>query len=73
MINKLLPFICQHLVLVVDKRDIVSTMQHAYQRIDVAKEGFGVFMAGPSKIADIEQSLVIGPHGARTDTVYITE
>lgn len=71
MINRLLPFICQHLVLVVDKKDIVATMHHGYQKIDVAKEGFGVFIAGPSKTADIEQSLVIGAHGARTATIYI--
>lgn len=73
MINRLLPFICQHLVLVIDKKDIVPTMHQAYDSIDVDKEGFGVFIAGPSKTADIEQSLVIGAHGARSTTVYIVE
>ena len=71
--KRLLPFICQHLVIVIDKKDIVTTLHHAYQRIDVAKEGFGVFIAGPSKTADIEQSLVIGAHGARTATIYVVE
>ncbi len=71
--NRLLPFICQHLILIIHKKDIVATMHHAYQRIDVAKEGFGVFIAGPSKTADIEQSLVIGAHGARTATIYVIE
>jgi len=37
----------------------------------VTKEGFGIFIAGPSKTADIEQSLVIGAHGARSTTVYV--
>ena len=71
MINRLLPFICQHLILVIDKKNIVATMHQAYQQIDTGKEGFGVFIAGPSKTADIEQSLVIGAHGARSLTVYI--
>jgi L-lactate dehydrogenase complex protein LldG len=71
MINRLLPFICQHLVVVLEKEKIVSTMHHAYQKINVFEEGFGVFIAGPSKTADIEQSLVIGAHGARSMTVYI--
>lgn len=71
MINRLLPFICQHLILVIEKNNIVATMHHAYQKINVGEEGFGVFIAGPSKTADIEQSLVIGAHGARSLTVYI--
>ena len=71
MINRLLPFICQHLILVIDKENIVATMHQAYQQIDTNKEGFGVFIAGPSKTADIEQSLVIGAHGARSLIVYL--
>ena len=71
MINRLLPFICQHLVIVLQKEKLVATMHHAYQQINVFEEGFGVFIAGPSKTADIEQSLVIGAHGARSMTVYL--
>ena len=71
--NRLLPFICQHLVLLISKKDIVATMHDAYKMVDTAKEGFGVFIAGPSKTADIEQSLVIGAHGARSLVVYILE
>lgn len=73
MMNRLLPFICQHLILIINKIDIVPTMHHAYKNIDIAKEGFGIFIAGPSKTADIEQSLVIGAHGARTATIYVVE
>lgn len=69
--NRLLPFICQHLVIIIDRNSIVTTMHHAYKQVDTAKEGFGVFLAGPSKTADIEQSLVIGAHGARSLIVYI--
>lgn len=73
MQNRLLPFICQHLVLVIHLKDIVPTMHHAYQKLDIAKEGFGAFIAGPSKTADIEQSLVIGAHGARSATIYVLQ
>ena len=71
MKNRLLPFICQHLVICMYSKDIVPTMHEAYQQIDVFKEGYGVFLAGPSKTADIEQSLVIGAHGARSLLVYL--
>jgi len=73
MVNRLLPFICQHLFVVLKRKEIVSTMHHAYDRIDAFEEGFGVFIAGPSKTADIEQSLVIGAHGARSMTVLLVD
>ena len=71
IINRLLPFICQHLVLILHKKDLVSTLHEAYQHIHIARDGYGVFLAGPSKTADIEQSLVIGAHGARSLVVYL--
>ena len=73
MINRLIPFICQHLILVLEKKNIVDNLHQAYEKIDVSKEGFGAFIAGPSKTADIEQSLVIGAHGARSATIYVIE
>ncbi|WP_276347672.1 LUD domain-containing protein [Daejeonella sp. JGW-45] len=71
MSNRLLPFICQHLVIVLDPADIVDNMHQAYQQIKTGHNGFGVFIAGPSKTADIEQNLVIGAHGARSLRVYV--
>ncbi len=71
MVHRAAPFLTQHLALVLDKRTLVGTMHDAYERIQIDEEGFGVFIAGPSKTADIEQSLVIGAHGPRSLTVVL--
>src|SRR5690606_16996516 len=71
MQHRLLPFLCQHLVLVVDADTLVDNMHEAYNRIRIDEEGYGLFIAGPSKTADIEQSLVVGAHGPRSLVVYI--
>lgn len=71
MVNRLLPFICQHLVIVLDANKIVANMHEAYRQINVDEEAYGVFLAGPSKTADIEQSLVIGAHGSRSLKLYL--
>ena len=69
--HRVLPFITQHLVLVLDKNKIFKNLHEAYKDLTVDTTGFGVFIAGPSKTADIEQSLVIGAHGARSLVVYL--
>lgn len=66
-----IPFITAHLVIVIKKENIVGNMHEAYERIGSTTSGFGVFIAGPSKTADIEQSLVIGAHGAMSLRVII--
>jgi L-lactate dehydrogenase complex protein LldG len=63
--------VTQHLALVVHTLDIVHDMHEAYERVSFEGAGFGLFIAGPSKTADIEQSLVIGAHGARSCTVFL--
>ena len=69
--TRALPFICQHLVVVIQEHDIVHNMHEAYERIADEAYGYGVFIAGPSKTADIEQSLVLGAHGPKSMTVFI--
>jgi L-lactate dehydrogenase complex protein LldG len=46
-------------------------MHEAYGRLSVGSSSLGVFISGPSKTADIEQSLVIGAHGPRSMTVFL--
>ena len=64
-------FIAQHVALVVPATEIVHNMHEAYERLRFETSGFGCFVSGPSKTADIEQSLVIGAHGARSLTVFL--
>ncbi|MFI5158233.1 MAG: lactate utilization protein C [Sphingobacteriales bacterium] len=69
--TRVLPFISQHLAVIVKEKDIVPTMHYAYNKIGSNDYGFATFIAGPSKTADIEQSLVLGAHGARSMTVFL--
>jgi L-lactate dehydrogenase complex protein LldG len=64
-------FIAQHLALVVRADQVVHNMHEAYRRLSFEAARFGAFISGPSKTADIEQSLVIGAHGPRSMTVFL--
>jgi len=69
--DRALPFITQHLALVIDKKEIVPNLHEAYFRLDTSAHQFGTFIAGPSKTADIEQSLVLGAHGPKSLLVFL--
>jgi L-lactate dehydrogenase complex protein LldG len=70
-LSRVLPFITQQLAVVIKKENIVATMHDAYDVIANTEYGYAAFIAGPSKTADIEQSLVLGAHGSKTMTVFI--
>lgn len=69
--HKALYFISETLVILLDRNRIVDTMYDAYRELDVQQYGFGTFISGPSKTADIEQALVMGAHGARDVLVIL--
>ncbi len=69
--HRALPFLCQHLALVVAESTLVATLHDAYRLLEPGSLDYGVFIAGPSKTADIEQSLVIGAHGSRNLLVFL--
>ena len=71
--QRVAPFITQYLTIIVNKKDLIPTMHQAYDRIGNQEYGFGTFIAGPSKTADIEQSLVLGAHGARGLVVFLMD
>lgn len=64
-------FIAQYLAIVVPRDAIVDHMHQAYRQIENPRKGYSVFVSGPSKTADIEQSLVLGAHGCRTLQVFL--
>jgi len=71
--HRAVPFICQHLAAVITSSNLVDTMHRAYMRIGSETYGWAAFIAGPSKTADIEQSLVLGAHGPRSMTVFVLQ
>ena len=85
MKEKAVCFISENLVILLDKKQIVNNMHEAYKRLSdqansqepLAKSfndyGYGTFISGPSKTADIAQVLVMGAQAARSATVLLLD
>ena len=73
MKEKAICFISENLVILLPKSQIVNNMHEAYKRIefDETYDGYGVFISGPSKTADIAQVLVMGAQAARSATILL--
>lgn len=66
-------FIAENLVIIIDRKDLVHNIHQAYARVKEfnPQTPFSGFISGPSKTADIEQSLVMGAHGAKGVTILL--
>ena len=83
MKEKAVCFISENLVILLPKSQIVNNMHEAYARLSAQPSqkgeslfdqyGYGTFISGPSKTADIAQVLVMGAQAARTATVLLLD
>ena len=87
MKEKAVCFISENLIILLKKTEIVNNMHEAYARLSVPSGrtagssaadtegfdhyGYGTFISGPSKTADIAQVLVMGAQAARSATVLL--
>ena len=71
MKEKAVCFISENLVILLPRTEIVNNMHEAYRRIAFNDYGYGTFISGPSKTADIAQVLVMGAQAARSATVLL--
>ncbi len=73
MKERVVCFVSENLVILVHRDKIVNNMHEAYRRIHMTEYGYGCFISGSSKTADIEQALVMGAQAARGVTVIIVD
>lgn len=71
MKEKAVCFISENLIILLPKSQIVNNMHEAYKRVEFNDYGYATFISGPSKTADIAQTLVMGAQAARSVTIFL--
>ena len=67
--ERALAFLAQHLIVLIPSDVLVADLITAQALLPTPLPHHLTWMSGPSKTADIEQTLVIGAHGSRSLTV----
>lgn len=66
LVARPLPFLAQHVVVLLDPDDLVGNLHDAMARPEFGAARYGVLVSGPSATADIEGVLVRGAQGMRS-------
>lgn len=72
LISNAVAYLAQHLIVLLDRASIVTTLQDAYRRPEFHQYRYASFHTGPSATADIEGVLIHGAQGVRSLTVLLT-
>jgi len=68
-----LGYLPQHLIVLLDPKDILPNLHYAYRRPEWLAQNYAVLQTGPSATADIEGVLIHGAQGVRSLTVAMHE